>query len=537
MRHLLSLVVTLVALAPAGAHAASPQECAPDGPPDKYRLLRQLTLDLYGRIPTYEEYQALAPEPELSAATIDRLFTSEEYFVGVREYFRGLIWGGLPDDQNVIGTQRLMTRVATTNLHFVGNLRTTFRGRADVTCLDQPQATFDAQGRPVPISTFTDTSCAGGTCRQEGYVMVTPYWSPTAIKVCAYDAQALATGTGTTPPTCGPYTINAGCGCGADLRYCILGAGDPNHVAVRNALADEAPRIFESVVRERRSYFETFTTTRTFVNGPLAHWYRNLSGSSIALRQGGTIGYDLKVPTVPAVPFADRDTWMPIDRDAVHAGVLTTPGFMLRFASNRARVNRWYSAFRCEPFLPPAGGLPPEPPGLPEPNLRVRGACGGCHETIEKAAAHWGRWRNTAQIGYLNPTDVDYSAARPECKPIVGAARAFCNAYFITRENSTHPEELANWEGWPQARAYLSTEEAGAIDRGPAGLVDEPAEQAKVAECAVRTLAQQLLGRELTADETLKWLPGATAAFAASNHDFTALYRSMVDLPQYRVSR
>jgi hypothetical protein len=119
----------------------------------------------------------------------------------------------------------------------------------------------------------------------------------------------------------------------------------------------------------------------------------------------------------------------------------------------------------------------------------------------------------------------------------VGAARNFCNAYFITRENSTHPEELANWEGWPQARAYLSTEEAGAIDRGPAGLVDEPAEQAKVAECAVRTLAQQLLGRELTADETLKWLPGATAAFAAANYDFTTLYRSMVDLPQYRVSR
>ena len=201
MRHLLSLAVTLVALAPAGAHAASPQECAPDGPPDKYRLLRQLTLDLYGRIPTYEEYQALAPEPELSAATIDRLFTSDEYFVGVREYFRGLIWGGLPDDQNVIGTQRLLGRNATTNLYFVGNLRGTFRGRADVMCLDQPQTTFDAQGRPVPISTFADTTCSGGTCRQEGYVMVTPYWSTTAIKVCAYDAQALTAGTGTTPPT------------------------------------------------------------------------------------------------------------------------------------------------------------------------------------------------------------------------------------------------------------------------------------------------------------------------------------------------
>ena len=48
-------------------------------------------------------------------------------------------------------------------------------------------------GRPLPISTFADPTCTGGTCKQEGYVLVTPYWSATAIKVCAFDAQALAT--------------------------------------------------------------------------------------------------------------------------------------------------------------------------------------------------------------------------------------------------------------------------------------------------------------------------------------------------------
>ena len=87
------------------------------------------------------------------------------------------------------------------------------------------------------------------------------------------------------------------------------------------------------------------------------------------------------------------------------------------------------------------------------------------------------------------------------------------------------------------ARAYLSEPEAAAIETGPSGLIDEPAEQAKVAECAVRTLAQQLLGRELTADETLTWLPQATTAFAAANYDFTTLYRALVELPQYRITR
>ena len=289
-------------------------------------MLRQLTLDLYGRIPTIDEYQALAARPALDAAAIDAMFTTDEFFVGARAYFRHLIWGGLPDDLAVVGNQRTVTRQATTNLWFAGNLRGTFRGRVDVVCLDQPQTQFDAAGRPVPISTFADATCTGGTCRQEGYVMVTPYWATAPIKVCAFDAQALATGTGATPPTCGPYTINAGCGCGAGLRYCLPGTGDPNHAAVRAALADEAPRIFESVVREHGSYFDAFTTQRSFVNGPLAHFYADLSGPGVALRQAGAVGYDGRMSaTLPALAFADRDTWVPIERDAVHAGANSTP--------------------------------------------------------------------------------------------------------------------------------------------------------------------------------------------------------------------
>ncbi|MEZ4403296.1 MAG: hypothetical protein R3B06_24940 [Kofleriaceae bacterium] len=541
MRRLV-LVSMLAGLAgPSLAHAASPEACAPDAAPDKYRMLRQVTLDLWGRIPTYDEYRALDDQAELTGAAIDAMFTSEEYFAQLRSYFRHLIWGGLPDDFGVTGSQRRMTRQATTNLYFVGNLRSTFRGRADVTCLDQAQTSFDADGRPVPISTFVDPTCSGAThtCKQEGYVMVTPYWSATPLKVCAYDAQALAVGVGAGSPTCTPYTIDAGCGCGPNLRNCTPGIGDANHTAIRDALAEESTRIFDAVVRSGRSYFDTFTTRETYVNGPLVQFYKNLAGADIKIEQGGAVGYDPLMPAaLPTLAFGDVDTWVPVTRPEGHAGVLTTAGFQLRLGSNRGRVNRWYSAFRCEPFVPPAGGLPADTGGEPDPNLRTRNGCAGCHNTIEPAAAHFARWRTQGQFGFFPPTVVNASGPHAGCSTgcTSGACKSFCDAYFITTRNST-AQQQADYMSWPQASLYLDAAETAAIDRGPAGLVDDADEQAKVASCAVRTLSEQLLGRDLTPDETLKWLPEATATFAASGYKFTSLYRALLDLPQYRQTR
>lgn len=532
-----SILVGAVVLAlTTPVHAGSPTTCAPDQAPDRFRLLRQLTLDLYGRIPTIDEYERVR-DHGLAPADIDAMFESDEYYAGLREYFRSVIWGGLPEDVSAISATHLVVPQA--GIWFAPNLRTQFRGRFNVSCLNQAQTQFDAAGRPLPISTFPDATCTGGACKQEGYVMVTPYWSPTPIKVCAFDAQALPTGIaiGATPaPACTPFARNAGCGCGPNLRFCLPTLGNEVHDTVRTAIADEGPRIFEWVAREGRSYFEAFTTPHSFVNGPLAQFYRELGGPSVPLQLGGRVTYDMRV-TSPARSFADA-TWLPVERGDVHAGVLTTAGFMLRFASNRARVNRFYSAFRCEPFVPPAGGLPPEPAGLPDPNLRTRSGCAGCHDTIERAAAHWGRWRTTGQVGYLGPVDVSFEGARAECSTCTAATcSTFCDAYFITARNSTHPDELAAWKGWPHARAYLSADEAAAIDLGPRGLVDEPAEQATLASCAVRTLAERLLGRELSEDEVLGLLPSVTDLFARSGYQVNALYRALLDLPQYRTTR
>lgn len=549
-----ALVVCSLLLAGAASaapvHADSPVECAPGAITDRFRLLRQLSLDLYGRPPTIDEYEAVRGLAEIDAATLTSMLASDEYFTHVREYHRALLWGGLEPDFEVVAATRRLRRLAARgpgaadDLWRQVNMRVTYRGRNNVECLDQPQVTFDAAGRPVPINTISDPTCRNGTCVQEGYVVVRPYWDPNVdYKVCAYDAQALTAGLGNNV-TCGKVAAvnaagnpvqDAGCGCGPGLAYCLPEPTHPAHVAIRSALIDEPLRIFEQVVRSGQPYFDAFTTRSTFVNGPLAAFYDQLSGADVPLRQVGTIGYTSKVGVMPELGFLDP-AWVPTTRDANHAGVLTTPGYQLRLPTNRARVNRFYTAFRCEPFLPPAGGLPPDTGGVPEPDLRVRAGCSSCHGTIEVAAAHWGRWRTTATYGYFDPAQIDLMAAFPECRACTNCS-AFCNQYFITPQTSTNPDELAAWRGFHRARIYLSTEEAQAMAVGPAGLLDDQHERDKVATCTVRTLAEHLFNRTLTDDEVLSWLPGMTEKFAASSYRFADLERQILESPTYRTLR
>ena len=532
------------------SRADSPAECAPGATVDRFRLLRQLSLDLYGRPPTVDEYESVRALTEIDSARLQSMLATDEYFANVREYHRALLWGGLEPDFEVVAAPRRLRRLAVRlpgaadDLWRQPNLRATYRGRTNVECLDQEQTTFDAAGRPVPITTFADATCRGGTCVQEGYVLVRPFWDPNVdYKVCAYDAQALTAGV-SPGVTCGKVAgtnaagnpiADAGCGCGAGLRYCLPEPTHPAHVAIRQALIDEPLRIFEQVVRSGQPYFDAFTTRTTFVNGPLIAFYEQLAGADVPLRAVNTVGYTTKVGAMPTVPFLDS-TWQPTTRDDIHAGVLTTPGYQLRLPTNRARVNRFYTAFRCEPFLPPAGGLPPDAGGSPEPNLRIRAGCSSCHGTLELAAAHWGRWRTSATYGYFDPAQINLDASFPECRTCTNCS-AFCNQYFITAQTSTNPDELAAWRGFHRARIYLSAAEAQAMAVGPAGLIDEPAERDQVATCTVRTLAEHLFNRTLTDDEVLTWLPVMTEKFAASSYQFDDLERQILESPTYRTLR
>lgn len=534
------LLLGSLAPAPGPARAASPEHCAPTVDIDSLQLLRQVSLDVRGRVPSYEEYEWVrgAEDPKTAAeGLIDEMLGSEDYFTTIREYHQSLLWGTLDRTlvPNVYAGQRGLARLGN-GIWRLGNMSKAYRGD-NIDCLDQAQTQFDPQGRPLPLETYSSPTCTGGTCRREGFVMVEPYWAPgTEVKVCAYDAQEAAVGKN--GAACSTYHgTDDLCGCGPELQWCGPENVGVDNQRVRDALAEEPARIFQWVVQEGRSYLEAFTTDTTFMNGPVAHYYRHNTGTS-AITLGGAVAYDpaLDAADVPELPYDDVDTWVPVERQGAHAGAFTTLGYLVRFASNRARANRFYTAFYCDPFVPQQDGLPPEE-ASPSPNLRERTGCADCHQELEPAAAHWARWRTGGTHGYFAPEVVDFLEPRQDCICGEGLQNcsAFCSTYYVTANNSSD-EEFGLYQGLPKAAAWLAEQDLFNVEKGPLGLIDTDSERDQIAQCAVKNLGEHLLGRELAADD-LPWLQGHFEAFEESGYDYTAMVRRLVTDERYRTIR
>lgn len=462
------------------------------------------------------------------------MLESEDYFEQVRQYHQALTWGTLDGTiVNIIYPSRRRLSLTGTQIWRLAAMRRLYRGD-NIDCLDQEQTEFGADGRPVPITTYDDPLCTGGTCQQEGFVWVNPYWAPeTEVKVCAFDAQQVAQSSNGT--VCQSNTANIECGCGPELTWCGPGQTEAN-ILVRESLAQEPSRIFEWVVREGRSYLEAFVTDTTFMNGPVAHYYRHATDAS-NLVQGGVTAYDVQTDNVPALPYEDVDTWVPVERRGVHSGAFTTLGYLVRFASNRSRANRFATAFYCEPFVPSEEGLPPEEEA-PSPNLRERAGCNDCHERLEPMAAHWARWRTGGTHGFFTPEDLSFEQPREECicgEGLEVDCSVFCSTYYVTADNSSD-EEFGLYQGLPQAGSWLTEDDRDNAEEGPIALIDTKDEQARIARCAVRNLSEHLLGREMAADD-LTWLEDHAQAFEQSGHDYTALVRRLVQDERYRTIR
>lgn len=511
---------------------ANASECAPTDGIDPLRLLRQSSLDLRGRVPSEDEYERVrdAGDPGAELDTmVEAMLESDEYRRTVREYHRELLWSSL-DDEIVLHISNGQARLRTSGDRWIlANKRRTYRGANGLTCLDQEQTQFDAEGRPVPIQTYSDSGCAGGECRREGFVWVHPYWDlDSEIKVCAYDAQTLELGSNGL--SCDDYGVNdERCGCGPNLRRCGRQFGDRD---IRGSLTEEPLRIFEWVAMQDLPYLDAFRTSTTVLDGKGAHFYQWLTGIQDEERGGfGIVTFDAAFGDGPERAY-DDEQWMPVERDGVHAGVLTTFAFLMRFNSDRGRANRFYTAFYCDPFVPPAGGIPAEEAD-PPPNLRERDGCAGCHEVLEPAASHWARWRTTQTYGFMGEDVMSFENPNDDCVGCSGdSCSSFCSSYHVTADNS-HPDEVDQYEGLPLAAAWLTAEDQQAVATGPRGLVDEPHEQRQVASCAVRTMAARMLGRELGVDD-LAWIEDQTDAMVDGEFSFNDMVRRIVLDDRYR---
>jgi hypothetical protein len=506
------------------AAAQSPEICAPVERVDKYRFLRQLTLDLYGRIPTVEEYERLHAMDDVSDQLIDEMIGSTEFFTQLRGYHRNLLWSNL-GEENLVGQTIEEEGDETFRVWLNRGKREDYRGR-EVDCLDMEHTNFDPDGRALPmVENYVEGDCAGGEgCTMDGWVNVEPYWAPgITIRVCAFDAQPHADATPDDedrPRVCDQVGDDDPlCGCGQNLRYCTAREADGNYAAVHDALLEEPARIFEDIIAAGKPYLEAFSTPSTSMNGPLAHYYRYLANDQDSeLKNAPELGYG-----------AD---WQPVQREPYHSGVLTTLGFLRRFASHRARVNRLYTAFLCDPFVAPVEGLPSATDECSSnPDLSARCGCATCHETIEPATTHWGRWEEGDEFVYQE----DIGTFNDNCANCEkGDCSNFCKTFYITRELETSPGSVESELGKFKVLGWRTDAEAAVLDAGPSALVTRPEYQQQLASCAVQNFAEYAFGRQLSTDEQTGWLVEKTSSFASAGHDFMQMVKDVVTDERYR---
>ncbi len=370
--------------------------------------------------------------------------------------------------------------------------------------------------------------------RRDGYRVVQTYWSRGRdVRVCAYEAQDREFSAGTGNSCAARQLSDPSCGCGPEGRFCMpvvsYNSGPPSRTEFRvhTALNEEPMEIVASVIGRNEDYFEIFTTRRSFVTGPMAYFYRNQVDSA----RGLEIGLPASLDAIPAMAYADEQ-WREFVRNPEHAGVLTTPAYLGRFATWRARVSQFRTAFMCRPFSPATTALPSsDDPCTREPNLARRCGCQNCHAAIEPMTAWFGRWAERS-TRFLPPSE--YPQFDPNCQQC--ALRGVncttrCRTQYVV---DTIDADGSRYAGTLRGYLYRTPVEVDRIDEGPRGLVANAIASGELQNCTVRTAWSRLLGRPMGEDEMRSILPGLVGQFNDSHHNYRALVRAIVTSIAYR---
>jgi hypothetical protein len=493
--------------------------CRPEAPRlDPHEYLRALSLDIRGVVPTMDELELVDGMDDVPVEWIEEWLAGDEFAARVVRRHRELLW------PNIGNVDLLHFRRALGSFMSADGVRVYYRTAvdadirgADVPCADRP-AEYAPDGSLVYIEE--------GGARREGWVEVEPYWAPgTTVRACAYDAYANRyTAAGADCASSGT-AYDLGCGCGPNLRWCHTGA---HQDAIQRYLAEDVERRIAANVLDDRPYEELLTGRRAFVNGPLVFFWRE---QRELFSQVPLVPAALDPDHLPDLEYGDADTWVEIELPEAHAGVLTSPVYLLRFQTNRARASRFHDGFLCQPFQPPPGGLPVgDEASQRQPDVQLRDGCQYCHALLEPAAAHWGRWGQQGG-GYLDP--VGYPVYRPEC---ADCARGFqactsdCSLHYVTRALS--PEE-APYLGMLRAYRFLRPEHASYVDEGPARLVRTALADDRLPSCTVRRTVQWLMGRDPEEREEA-WAQDIVLRFVGTDFSYREVVLAVVTSDAYR---
>ena len=344
-------------------------------------------------------------------------------------------------------------------------------------------------------------------------------------------------------------TMSIDCGCGPGLEYCtpgIDGGNDPRAFAFPNRTplgldqpidnvpqnvsawhklwwAQEAVHLLTYLFAGDRDFREILTGRYSLVNGPLVQFYRAIAPASCCGREKA---FGMTQETEPlfdskALPNLlpwDVGTWRLVaDRGSHAAGILTTPAFLMKFASRRARAALLYNAFLCKSFVAGNQQLVPST----EPNLMIRPGCATCHATLEPLAAYFSRGRG-------DPVDLPAGLAVPAAQLSVQAQRGG-QAAGILREPSTTRHFPMTTAGLLRG-AYASIEHAAA---GPIGAGSTVANSPEFAQCAVERVTSSFLGRPLNSDDEAM-VKALTSEFVNQGFRMRSLVRAIVKSPLYQ---
>ena len=277
---------------------------------DKHKLLRRLSLDLRDRIPTFEEYQALADHDAVPESMVDDMLASDDFRLAMRRYHAKIFWPNLSNIYFDTSAWRISTINFGSDVYdaAANTRREIYRGSYD-NCGEFEHTTYDSAfpGEFRPLG-------------PEGWRWMTPWWDPeTPIKVCASVAQETLVANGVTCADREGFNEPA-CGCGTNMRYCHS-ASKLSSRLLNKAFIEQINRAVDHVTVDGAPYTDLVLATQTDENALIAMFMNHSARATYELT------YFHEVP--PGEPHAnlayDAEGWVAVDRGAPHAGVLTMP--------------------------------------------------------------------------------------------------------------------------------------------------------------------------------------------------------------------
>ncbi len=558
---LLTLLVVAVAHDP-GRVAAAPEDaadtaCKLHDELSATRRLRRTALALLGRIPTMDEYAQVsgqASDDPVFGTIIDEWLKSDDYRLHMRRYHMELLWTNPAGAAIMDGGHTLFPIAPNLPVWWLPAKQRSksYRGgNGSHSCQNVAQTTLQASYLPgdAPFCEPKGSDNAGASCLV-GWVEINPFFDPNIkIKVCAFEAQTAATyiqpdgsnyyNSGTTAP-CNQRQARGqkGCGCGANLRWCLFERTYDAKKEIWAAMQEQLLRLVDDHTAGGEPYDEMLTTKKSYSNGILDHYLKHQAAGNNYTSIFNRPGDDAS--TLPADPQWFDESWHAVTRPGAHAGILTLPAYLLRYQTGRARANRFRIAFLGQYFLPPStddtDGCSPS-----AADLTKRCICRGCHQTLEPLTSYFGAF---AEAGSSMLTHFAKETATIEgcATQILPGSNGVCVRFYRPIEKNSTTVYRINPLEFADDHAEYDTH----YDQGPEGIVVDEALKpyggkpySVLAWSTARQLFAFLTHRELSLSldagtNEQELLDELATAFEENDFDFKSLSRAIVMLPTFR---